>query len=99
MFRPLFSLVGIPRQERTHATYKTYSFEPLLLHFQVELAFKYAKKQLLDVQWGEYMSSIRVASKYRESIHMYRLCIGYVSVILYASREETGGEWDNFSKG
>mgnify|MGYP004638860635 CR=1 FL=1 len=38
MFRPRFSLVGVPRQERTHATYKTYSFEPLLLHFQVELA-------------------------------------------------------------
>ncbi len=41
MFRPLFSLVGISRQERTHATYKTYSFEPLLLHFQVELALNY----------------------------------------------------------
>ena len=41
---------------------------------------------------GEYMSSIRVASKYRESIHMYRLCIGYVSVILYAGREEIGSK-------
>ena len=40
MFRPRFSLVGVPRQERTHATYKTYSFEPLLLHFQVELAYQ-----------------------------------------------------------
>ena len=99
MFRPLFSLVGIPRQERTHATYKTYSFEPLLLHFQVELAFKYAKKQLLDVQWGEYMSSIRVASKYRESIHMYRLCIGYVSVILYAGRDGGTRKMGEFQQG
>ena len=39
---------------------------------------------------GKYMGSIRVVSKYIESIHMYRLCIGYVSVILYAGREETG---------
>ena len=35
---------------------------------------------------GEYMGSIRVVSKYLESIHMYRLCIGYVSVILHAGR-------------
>ena len=36
------------------------------------------------------LGSIRGASKYRESIHIHRLCIGYVSVILYAGREEKG---------
>ena len=31
---------------------------------------------------------VKGASKYYESIHIYRLCIGYVLVILYAGLEE-----------
>ena len=48
--RPCFdrgSLLSGPRQERTHATYKTYSFEPLLLHFQVELAYDMSQRFFL----------------------------------------------------
>ena len=43
-----------------------------------------------------YASSIRVASKYYESIHIYRLSIGYVSVILYAGRGEGMGQPGEF---
>ena len=34
-----------------------------------------------------------VARKYYESIHMYRLCIGYVSVILYAGPDVVGSHF------
>ena len=61
MFRPRFSLVGVPRQERTHATYKTYSFEPLLLHFQVELA------QL----WRTNLFPPRVCRRFPSVLHWY----------------------------
>ena len=34
------------------------------------------------------MGMVKGASKYYKSIHIYRLCFAYVSVILYAGLEE-----------
>ena len=83
------------RKDTTFFSYIKQNEQNLAYGAQDVLRFgnKYTKNQIKYGQMhirGEYMGSIRVASKYWESIHMYRLCIGYVSVILHAGREKTG---------